>query len=57
MTDQSIQWNEEARKRIEKIPAFVRKMAKSKIEKAAVEAGEQKITVEFLDTNKARLMG
>lgn len=57
MTDQSIQWDEEALKRIEKIPAFVRKMAKSKIEKAAVEAGEQKITVEFLDANKARLMG
>jgi hypothetical protein len=57
MTDQFVQWDEEALKRIEKIPAFVRKMAKSKIEKAASEAGERKITVEFLDANKARLMG
>lgn len=57
MTDQSIPWDEEAIKRIEKIPAFVRKMAKSKIEKAAIQAGEEKVTVEFLDANKAKLMG
>lgn len=57
MTDQSIQWDEAALKRIEKIPAFVRNMAKSKIEKAAIAAGEDKVTVEFLDANKAKLMG
>lgn len=57
MTDQSIQWDEAALKRIEKIPAFVRNMAKSKIEKAAIVAGEDKVTVEFLDANKAKLMG
>lgn len=57
MTEQSIPWDEEALKRIEKIPAFVRNMAKSKIEKAAIEAGEEKVTAEFLDANKAKLMG
>ena len=57
MSDQNMPWDEEALKRIEKIPAFVRNMAKSKIEKAAKEAGEEKITAEFLDANKARLMG
>lgn len=57
MTDLAIQWDEEALKRIEKIPSFVRKMAKSKIEKAAIEAGEERVTVEFLDANKSKLMG
>jgi hypothetical protein len=57
MSDQSIPWDEEALQRIEKIPAFVRNMAKSRIEKAAKEAGEEKVTVAFLDANKARLMG
>lgn len=57
MTDQSMPWDEEALKRIEKIPSFVRNMAKSKIEKAAKAAGEAKITAAFLDANKAKLMG
>lgn len=57
MTEQSIEWDEEALKRIEKIPAMVRSMVKSKIEKAALAAGEECITAAFLDANKARLMG
>ena len=57
MTEKSIPWDEEALKRIEKIPAFVRNMAKSKIEKAAMQAGEERVTAEFLDANKAKLMG
>lgn len=57
MTNQSIQWDDEALKRIEKIPSFVRNMAKSKIEKAAIAAGEEKVTVAFLDANKAKMMG
>ena len=57
MSDQSMPWDEDALQRIQKIPAFVRTMAKSKIEKAAKEAGEEKVTVAFLDANKARLMG
>jgi hypothetical protein len=57
MTDQSIPWDEEAIKRIEKIPSFVRNMAKGKIEKAAIQAGEERVTAAFLDANKAKLMG
>lgn len=57
MSENAMQWDEEALKRIEKIPAFVRNMAKSKIEKAAIAAGEERITVAFLDENKAKLMG
>lgn len=57
MSDQSLPWDEDALQRIEKIPSFVRKMAKSKIEKAAKEAGEEKVTADFLDANKSKLMG
>jgi len=57
MSDKTIQWDEDALKRIEKIPSFVRNMAKSKIEKAAVAAGEERVTVEFLDANKSKLTG
>lgn len=57
MTEQAIQWDDDAIKRIEKIPAFVRNMAKSKIEKAALAAGEERVTVAFLDANKSKLMG
>jgi hypothetical protein len=31
-------------------------MAKGKIEKAALAAGESRITTEFIDANKAKLM-
>ena len=57
MSNPTIDWEEEALKRLEKIPSFVRKMAKSKIEKAAQEAGEEKVTTAFMDANKAKLMG
>jgi len=57
MTDQSIPWEEEALQRLEKIPSFVRNMAKAKIEKAAIAAGEEKVTAKFMDENKAKLMG
>jgi hypothetical protein len=57
MSDKSMPWDEEALQRIEKIPSFVRGMAKAKIEKAAKQAGEEKVTANFLDANKAKLMG
>jgi hypothetical protein len=40
-----------------KIPAFVRNMAKRKIEQVATAAGESKVTAELMDANKAKLMG
>jgi hypothetical protein len=57
MTNASLPWDEEALKRLEKIPVFVRNMAKSKIEEAAKAAGETKVSVEFIAANKAKLMG
>jgi len=57
MSETTIRWDEDALLRLEKIPSFVRGMAKRKIEKAAIAAGESKVTVEFMDANKAKLMG
>ena len=57
MSNESLPWDDEALQRLEKIPSFVRNMAKAKIEKAAKEAGETKVSVEFMDANKAKLMG
>jgi len=56
MSNESIAWEKDALKRLEKIPSFVRAMAKNKIEQEAMKAGEQSVTVEFMDANKARLM-
>ncbi|MGR3219489.1 MAG: PCP reductase family protein [Candidatus Anammoxibacter sp.] len=47
MTD-NITWTEDALERLKKIPFFVRKMAKAKIEKEAIEKGMTEITVEFM---------
>ena len=47
MTDNII-WAEDALERLKKIPFFVRKMAKAKIEKEAIEKGKTEITVEFM---------
>ena len=57
MTSEELPWDEDALKRLDNIPAFVRGMAKSKIEKAAKAAGETRVTTEFMEANKAKLMG
>lgn len=57
MSNTLLVWDEEALKRLEKIPVFVRGMAKGKIEKAAQEAGEARITTEFMDKIKEKMMG
>jgi len=57
MSENTIPWDEDALERLEKIPSFVRNMAKNKIEKAAVAAGETRVTQTFIDANKAKLMG
>ena len=57
MTNQTIPWDEDALKRLEKIPSFVRPMAKAKIEQAARTAGQERVTAEFMDENKSKLMG
>lgn len=57
MTKESLPWDEDALARLEKIPSFVRNMAKGKIERAAIEAGESRVSAEFMESNKAKLMG
>ena len=57
MSEQTLPWDEDALQRLEKMPSFVRNMAKAKIEKAAREAGESKVTAAFLDANKGKMMG
>ncbi|MEW5756125.1 MAG: PCP reductase family protein [Pseudomonadota bacterium] len=56
MTTAPFPWDEDALARLEKIPSFVRHMAKAKIEKAAKDAGESRVTAQFMEANKARLM-
>lgn len=57
MTTEEFPWDEDALKRLENIPGFVRGMAKKKIEKAAQAAGKSRVTAEFMDANKSKLMG
>ena len=57
MSEDTIPWDQDALERLEKIPSFVRNMAKKKIEKAAIAAGNASVTSEFIDANKAKLMG
>lgn len=57
MDNKPMAWDEDALKWLEKIPVFVRSMAKVKIEKAAMEAGESRVTSAFMDANKERLKG
>lgn len=57
MKDETLPWDDAALLRLDKMPSFVRSMAKGKIEKAAKEAGESRVTVAFLDASKGKLMG
>ncbi|MBI1195482.1 MAG: protochlorophyllide oxidoreductase [Gammaproteobacteria bacterium] len=57
MSDTSLPWDEDALARLEKIPSFVRNMAKAKIEKADKEAGESKVGSAFMEAHEAKSMG
>ena len=52
-----MEWDEEASSRLEKIPIFVRRMARSKIEKHASEQGKSIVTLEDVEDAKASFMG
>ena len=52
-----MEWDEEASSRLEKIPVFVRRMARSKIEKLASEKGKNVVTLEDVEDAKAGFMG
>lgn len=49
MSIETPQWDEEALKKIEKAPFFIRKLAKNKVEKAAVANGITTITADFVE--------
>jgi len=52
-----MEWDKEASSRLEKIPVFVRRMARSKIEKRASEKGKSTVTVEDVEDAKSSFMG
>lgn len=54
MSDTELIWEDEALKKLEKVPVFVRPMAKGKIEKAAAAMGETRITAELVDRIRAQ---
>ena len=43
-----IEWEAEAEEKMEEVPFFVRHMAMSKVEKAALKAGIKTITLDFV---------
>ena len=49
MSSAKLTWDDEALKKIEQAPFFIRKIAKNKVEKAAIAQGESRITVEFVE--------
>ena len=51
-TGDGVRWSLEAEQRLERVPEFVRPMAKMGIEKYAIERGHQTVTVEILDRAK-----
>ncbi len=52
-----MEWDAEASSRLEKIPIFVRRMARSKIEKRASDKGKSIVTVEDVEDAKSSFMG
>ena len=52
MAEKSLVWTAEAEARLKKAPFFVRKLARSKIEKTARERNAQTITLELVESVK-----
>ncbi len=52
-----MEWDKDASARLENIPIFVRRLARSKIEKYARERGRDIVTVEDVDCAKSNFMG
>lgn len=51
---EEIRWTEDAEKALEKVPGFVRKMAKSMIEDYAAEKGASEVTPELMKEARAK---
>lgn len=51
------EWDDDALERLKKAPFFVRKLAKEKVEKAAMACGETRITLALFEKIKKEAMG
>ncbi|WP_415901841.1 PCP reductase family protein [Neptuniibacter sp. QD29_5] len=51
-----LEWDEDAKQRVDAAPFFVRKLIRHKVEKAARQQGLERITEELLDKVKKKQM-
>ena len=56
-TGERIEWDPEAERRLDNVPAAVRAMAKIELERTAAERGSARITVALMEEVKARYFG
>ncbi|MCP9453174.1 MAG: PCP reductase family protein [Nitrospira sp.] len=56
-TDQQIEWESEAERRLENVPPAVRAMAKVELERTAAERGLRLVTVALMEEVKAKYFG
>jgi len=56
-TGERIEWTSEAERRLERVPAPVRAMARIELERTAADRGETRITVALMEEVKARYFG
>jgi hypothetical protein len=56
-TGERIEWDPEAERRLDKVPAPVRAMAKVELERTAADRGASRITVALMEEVKARYFG
>jgi hypothetical protein len=57
LTGEQIEWEPEAKRRLDNVPAPVRGMAKIELERTAAERGESRITVALMEEVKAKYFG
>ena len=56
-TGERIEWEPEAERRLDKVPAPVRAMARIELERTAAARGETRITIALMEEVKARYFG
>ncbi|THJ21504.1 MAG: hypothetical protein CAF45_011825 [Nitrospira sp. CG24E] len=56
-TGERIEWDLDAERRLDRVPAPVRAMARIELERTAADRGEQRITVALMEEVKARYFG
>src|SRR5262249_21354000 len=56
-TGEGIEWDPDAERRLERVPAPIRAMARVELERTAADRGETRITVTLMEEVKARYFG